>query len=145
MRRTLPAVLTAAFLTPLLVAAPADAGQRSPVTFDDTRVFAEDNPPGDATTSLAECATAVTVDRRAKGLELRPRGVFIGIRDFQCGGGTGFVVRLTATFGEGGSFGRWSIVDSYGDLSGLSGSGTLVGEPIDGGIIDHYSGWVTMH
>lgn len=31
----------------------------------------------------------------------RTHGVFFGVRDFQCGGGTGFVVRLTANFSYG--------------------------------------------
>jgi hypothetical protein len=73
------------------------------------------------------------------------KGIFTALRDFQCGGGTGFVVRLRASFANEGSSGTWSIVDAYGDLAGLSGSGKLVGEPVEGGIIDHYNGWVTVH
>lgn len=149
MNARLPAALTAALLAPLLcaplVAAPAHAGTRSTITIDDTRVFAPDNPPGEATTSLAGCAHATSVDVRAKGIGNPVKGVFIGIRDFQCGDGSGFVVRLQATFGAGGSSGTWSVTTSYGDLAGMSGSGRLVGEPVDGGIIDHYTGAITLH
>ena len=78
--------------------------------------------------------------------------MFIGVRDFQCGGGTGFVVRLTANFSDG-SYGSWSIVDAYGALDGMRGSGKIVGtafgggteDPSDDGIDDHYTGSVVMH
>ena len=143
--RTL-AALALALTAPLLLAPAADGGTRMPISFDDTRIVSDENLPGDATTSLAGCATAVSVDQRVHAAFPKPHGVFIGIRDFQCGGGDGFVVRLTARFGEGGSSGSWSIVTSYGDLAGMSGSGKLVGEPFgDDGIIDHYTGWVTLH
>src|SRR5690349_17945763 len=122
MHRSLPAALTAALLGPLLcaplLAAPALAGTRGTITIDDTRIFAEGNPPGDATTSLPGCAHATSVDQRAKGLGTPVKGLFIGIRDFQCGNGSGFVVRLQASFGAGGSSGTWSITTSYGDLAG---------------------------
>ena len=150
MHRSLPAVLTAVLVSPLLcapllAAAPAQAGTRGTITIDDTRLFAPDNPPGEAVTSLPGCAHATSVDLRAKGLGTPVKGVFIGIRDFRCDGGSGFVVRLQASFGAGGSSGTWSITTSYGDLAGLSGSGRLVGEPVDGGIIDHYTGAITRH
>lgn len=145
MRRTLAVTaLTVAVAAPLLVGTPAPAATRTQARFDDTRIFAPDDPPGSATTSLPGCATATTVDQRVQVAETPFKGIFIGIRDFQCGGDSGFVVRLQASFADTGSSGTWSIVDSYGDLAGLSGSGKLVGEPIEGGIIDHYSGWVTL-
>jgi len=151
MHRSLPPAVAAALLGQLLcaplllVAAPAQAGTRGTLTIDDTRVFAEDNPPGAATTSLPGCPHATSVDQRAKGLGTPVKGIFIGLRDFQCGDGSGFVVRLQATFGNEGSSGTWSITKSYGDLAGLSGSGRLVGEPVEGGIIDRYSGAITLH
>jgi hypothetical protein len=69
----------------------------------------------------------------------------------QCADGvSGFVVRLTANFSDG-SYGSWSIVDSYGALAGMSGAGKITGtgfggdtpDPADDGIDDHYTGWVT--
>ena len=103
------------------------------------------HPPGSATTSLPGCATATTVDQRGQLVGTPIKGIFTALRDFQCGGGTGFVGRLRASFANEGSSGTWSIVEGYGDLAGLSGSGKLVGEPVEGGIIDHYNGWVTVH
>ena len=134
--------------TPLLMAPTAHAGTRGTIDFTDHRVGLETSS---VTTDLAACPTAVAVDRRAHVEFTRHHGVFHGVRDMQCGDGTGFVVRLTARFGEGGSTGTWSIVDAYGDLEGLHGAGTLVGtgfggdteDPSDDGIDDHYTGWIT--
>jgi hypothetical protein len=146
MRSTLAVTaLTVAVATPLLVGTPAPAATRTQARFDDTRIFTPDNPPGSATTSLPGCATATTVDQRGQLVGTPIKGIFTALRDFQCGGGTGFVVRLRASFANEGSSGTWSIVEGYGDLAGLSGSGKLVGEPVEGGIIDHYNGWVTVH
>jgi hypothetical protein len=36
-------------------------------------------------------------------------------------------VRLNARFGGGGSTGTWTLVDAWGELAGLKGSGSLVG------------------
>ena len=100
---------------------------------------------------MEQCPTAVAIDLRGKFAETRPEhAVFIGVRDFQCGDGSGFVVRLTAHIGVGpGSFGAWSIVDSYGGLAGMQGSGKVAGTFFDSdgddeldGIDDHYSGMV---
>ena len=74
----------------------------------------------------------------------------MAVRDFQCGGGTGLVVRLTANFADG-SFGSWSIIDAYGALKGLHGSGRVTGtrsggdteDPDDDGMDDHDAGWIT--
>ena len=45
----------------------------------------------------------------------------------------------------------WSIIDAYGALEGLHGSGKVIGtrfggeteDPDDDGIDDHYAGWIT--
>jgi hypothetical protein len=152
MRRTalLPVVVSAAALAAPLVALPAaDAATRTPISFTDHRVGLESSA---VTTSLPECPTAEAVDLMTHVEFTRSHGVFIGIRDIQCGDGTGFVVRLTAAFGDGGSFGSWSIVDSYGELAGMRGSGKITGipfggdteDPADDGIDDVYTGWVTL-
>ncbi|MFC6285476.1 hypothetical protein ACFP3Q_06045 [Nocardioides sp. GCM10027113] len=128
---------------------PAAAASRVPVEFTDTRLFTSDT--GQVTTSLAECPTATSVDVMARaaftGSGSGFLGVFVGVRDIQCDQGGGFVVRLSARFGQGGSVGSWSVVDSYGSLAGLRGAGSLVGEPLDAGgvagIADHYTGTLT--
>jgi hypothetical protein len=71
-------------------------------------------------------------------------GVFAGYKVFDCGSENGFVVRLNARFGGSGSVGTWSVIDAWGSLAGMSGTGTLTGDPIDGGIIDSYVGTVTL-
>ena len=154
MRRTIlvPAVSAlTALAAPFLSLPAAQAATRSPIDFTDHRVGFGDAVTSEVTTNLAECPTAVAVDLMAHAEFTRTHGVFIGVRDIQCGSGTGFVVRLTATFGGGGSFGSWSIVDSYGALAGMRGAGKIVGtgfggeteDPADDGIDDHYTGWVT--
>ena len=139
--------LTAGLATPLLVAPAAGAATSGTIDFTDHRVGLDSSS---VTTDLPECPTAVAVDLMDHVEFTRTHGVFIGIRDFQCGGGTGFVVRLTANFSDG-SFGSWSIVDAYGALEGLHGSGKIVGtafggdteDPSDDGIDDHYTGRIT--
>lgn len=68
-------------------------------------------------------------------------GVFNGTKVFSCADGqSGFAVRLQARFGEGGSTGTWNVVDGWGDLAGIKGSGSLVGVPTASGIDDFYTG-----
>lgn len=136
-----------AIATTCLFVPSADAGTRGTIDFTDHRLGFDQSS---VTTDLAECPTAVAVDLRSHTEFTRTHGVFVGVRDFQCGDGTGFVVRLTANFSDL-SVGTWSIVDSYGELEGLRGSGTVVGtafgfeteDPSDDGIDDHYTGSIT--
>ena len=132
------------------VASSANAATRDTIDFTDHKVGFTGSS---VTTDLEQCPTAVAVDLRGKFVETRPEhAVFIGVRDFQCADGSGFVVRLTANIGVGpGSLGSWSIVDSYGALEGMRGSGKLVGTLFDSdgddepdGIDDHYIGVVTL-
>jgi hypothetical protein len=140
-------VLTVTALAVALPAATASAATRTAVHITDTRTFAG---ASSVTTDLAECPTATTTDLRVHVADVPDGGIFFGLRDFQCSDDSGFVVRLTARFGAEGSTGTWSIVDAYGDLEGLHGSGTLEGVPIDEdgdgeaeGIQDFYTGTVT--
>jgi hypothetical protein len=148
--RTGLAVASAALFGVGFLALPASAATRVAIDFTDHRDFAGNSA---VTTDLEQCPTAVAVDLRAKFVETRPEhAVFIGIRDFQCSDGSGFVVRLTANVGVGpGTLGSWSIVDSYGALEGMRGSGKLTGTLFDtdgdgepDGIDDHYTGVVTL-
>jgi hypothetical protein len=133
-----------------LVASSANAATRTAIEFTDHR---DEFTESSVTTDLEQCPTAVATDLRGKFVETQPEhGVFVGIRDFQCADGSGFVVRLTANIGVGpGSLGSWSIVDSYGALEGMRGSGKIVGTFFDSdgddepdGIEDHYTGMVTL-
>lgn len=145
-RISLLSAFAAGLTAPLLMQPAADATSRATIDFTDHRVGLDSSS---VTTDLSECPTAVAVDVTTH-VEFTPtHGVFIWTRDFQCGGGTGFVVRLTANFSDG-SLGSWSIVDAYGALDGMRGSGKIVGtsfggdteDPSDDGIDDHYTGWI---
>ena len=137
------AALSVALFASALLAPAAQAGTRTTIEFTDVRTF---DGTSSVTTDLADCPTATGVDLRGRVVGARPHGVFIGIRDFQCGDGSGFVVRLTARFTDDGSTGSWSIVSACGNLAGLRGAGKLVGTPTGApGISDHYTGWVTWH
>jgi hypothetical protein len=64
-------------------------------------------------------------------------GSFIGDKEFTCDGGeSGFTLRLKARFGGGGSTGSWTVADGWGDLTGLKGSGSLVGVPVTEVLLD---------
>ena len=141
-RSTMLTVAVAGLAAPLLLAAPAHAGTKENIRITDTRTITSDT--GSATTTLAECEHADSVDVRFQVGGGPIKGVFIGIRDFQCDDGGGLVIRLTASFTEAGSSGSWSIMDSYGPLAGISGSGQLIGVPTKkGGIVDYYVGSIT--
>ena len=80
-----------------------------------------------------ECRSPLhSVGRRVR----RRQGVHVHRR------GAGFVLRLRASFGEGGSTGSWTVASGSGDLDGLKGSGSLVGIPTEVGIDDVYTGTV---
>lgn len=147
MAMTRVAAVGVALAAPLLMVPAADAATRHTIDITDHRVGSDFSA---VTTDLPECPTAVAADRMTHVEFTRTHGVFVALRDFECGGGTGFVVRLTANFADG-SFGSWSIIDAYGALEGLHGSGKVIGtrfggdteDPGDDGIDDHYTGWIT--
>ena len=150
MRRTHVMSLPVLIVALASLAAPTvEAGSRGSIEFTDTRTIGD--TVGSATTSLAGCEEATTVDLRTHiaimhGAPSAVDRVFVGIRDFQCDDDSGFVVRLTAKIpSEGDTSGTWSIVSSYGDLRGLRGTGGLVGTHFPGGVVDHYSGSITAH
>jgi hypothetical protein len=102
----------------------------------------EDPPEPDVFTSSIEgCTSGTVVDADADAAFTPWGGVFRGVKEFTCSGEeSGFSVRLVARFGAGGSEGSWTVVSGWGGLSGLKGSGKLVGTPIQDGIEDHYVG-----
>jgi hypothetical protein len=116
------------------------AGTRTAVTMDVPTTFDEVADHFTAT-GLAGCATGVVEDGGAKVVFAPPHGVFAGDKVFLCDGSdSGMVVRLNARFGNPGSVGTWAIIDSWGVLAGLQGQGSLTGDPIPNGILDHYTG-----
>lgn len=151
MRRVGSISLAAAALAlPIMLAPEAQAASKIDVVIEDTRTFDPENQVelSEVETNIPGCETGVTVDERVNVAFTPNNGIFLGIRDFQCDSGSGgLVIRLTAQFsyeGEGSS-GTWSVVDSYGDLEGLHGAGTLTGTSTPDGIIDVYTGTLTWH
>ena len=145
MRKLVAISAAIGLLLAFVVAAPVAAGTRTDVTMTVTTTF-DDFPDEFVATGLPDCEWGLVYTEGAMAQFTRTRGVFSGYKVFACEGGeeNGFVVRLSARFGESGSIGTWAVVASWGTLAGLSGAGKLSGDPIDGGIIDTYVGTVTL-
>lgn len=125
----------------LVTASPAQAGTRVPVLLVDDQVFGAETST--FTSNIPGCPTGTSTTLRGMVRE-RP-GVFRGTREFVCNSGVAsFTVNLSARFGEGGSVGTWSVIESTGVLGDVHGAGTLVGTPLPGGIQDTYTGTVTV-
>jgi hypothetical protein len=125
----------------VLFAAPAQAVDRFEVHLADTQSFEE--LPGTFTSNIVGCPTGTSTTERGM-VQFRP-GVFRGTRTFTCDSGIGSVtVNLSARFGEGGSVGTWSIASGTGAFVDVHGAGKLVGTPLTDGILDTYTGTVTV-
>jgi len=145
MRRLLATAAILGLLTAVAVVAPVSAKTRINVTMTVPTFF--DIDPSAFTASIPGCTEGWTYSG-GKAVFPPPNGIFAGYKLFDCGDDTGFLVRLNARFsytGEG-SVGTWTIVDSWGDLAGMTGSGKLTGVPIEGenAITDNYVGTVTL-
>lgn len=144
MRRSLRHGLLGASILLLAGVAPVAAADRhhvsitAPTTFDGV-------PDPFWATGIPGCDTGIVEDGPAH-IQFTPApGVFAGFKVFWCDGSdSGFVLRLNAMFGPGGSTGTWSVVDAWGSAHGMHGAGKLVGDPIPGGgILDQYHGIIT--
>jgi len=143
MRQTLRSGLLVASILGLIVVAPVAAAERQAISITATTTFDEivdtfiaDGLPG--------CAAGTVENGPAHAQFTRALGVFAGYKVFDCGSGNGFVLRLNARFGPGGSLGTWGVVDAWGTVAGMRGAGRLTGDPIEGGIIDNYEGTVIL-
>ena len=125
----------------MLFAAPAQAADRFDAVLADAENF--EGLPGTFTSNIPGCPTGTSTTERGM-VQFRP-GVFRGTRTFTCDSGIGSVtVNLSARFGEGGSVGTWAVVSGTGAFVGVHGAGKLVGTPITDGILDTYTGTVTV-
>jgi hypothetical protein len=144
MRRILAFSVGLGLILTVLFVAPVSAGTRTNVTMTVTTIFDPD-PDAFVATGIPGCASGVVYDGGANVRLTRALGMFAGYKVFDCGDDNGFVVFLSARFGPGGSVGTWSVVDAWGSAAGMSGSGKLIGDPIEtGGITDNYFGTVTF-
>lgn len=146
MRRHASAIVVIAALAIGALAGPvAAAPSMQEVTITALTTF--DGEPGTFASDLEGCETGTVEDGPVKIVFTPAPGIFAGFKVFMCeGGSSGFVLRLNARFGAGGSVGTWSVVQSSGSLDGMRGSGKLVGVPFpDGtGVTDTYSGTVVF-
>jgi hypothetical protein len=145
MRRVLAIASAATLLLVVIGAAPVAASTRGSVSIDVMTTF-DAIPDAFTASGLGGCTSGTARNGPAVD-QLTPGAVnvFAGFKVFSCdGSNTGFVLRVDARFGIGGSVGTWSVVDSWGELAALHGAGSLFGVPIVNGIFDHYSGTLTF-
>ena len=145
MRKLVELAVALGLVLSAMVVAPVSAGSRQGVTMTVTTTF-DEVPDAFSATGIPDCDWGSVYDAGSNLAFTPVQGVFAGVKVFDCedSGENGFVVRLNARFGEGGSVGTWAIVGSWGSLAGLSGAGTLTGDPIENGIIDTYAGTVVL-
>ena len=147
MRRLLATSAILGLLVAVVAVTPVSARTRIDVTMTVATLLAQE--ASEFTATVPGCTEGLTYT--GGNAAFPPRfGVFIGYKLFACDGSeeTGFLVRLNAKFSYSGagSVGTWTIVDSWGDLAGMTGSGKLAGVPIEGenGITDYYIGTITL-
>ena len=147
MRRLLATSAVLGLLMAVVAVAPVSAGTRIDVTMTVPTYFEQE--ANEFTATIPGCTEGLNYTGGNAAFP-PPFGVFIGYKVFECDGSeeTGFLVRLNARFSYSGadSVGTWTIVDAWGDLAGMTGSGKLIGVPMEGenGITDYYVGTVTL-
>src|SRR3990172_5954056 len=117
-------LLSAAF--GLTAIAPVAAVERQAISITATTTFDEIVDTFTAE-GLPGCAAGTVEDGPANVRFTPAPGIFAGFKVFDCGSGSGFVLRLNARFGPGGSVGTWSVVDAWGSVAGMQGAGGLTG------------------
>ena len=128
MRKVAGPTLIAVVAALLLAVAPVAAAARTAVHMEVATNFDPADDPFTAS-GIPGCSSGTVANGEDPLVNFtRPFGIYAGYKVFDCGGGSGFRVRLNAMFSySGGSVGTWSIVDAWGNLAGLQGSGKLVG------------------
>lgn len=143
MRKVAGLGLVAVVAVLLVAVAPVAAAARTTVQIEVQTNF---DPADDPFTAdgISGCSSGFASNGDAHVQFTRYHGNFNGYKVFDCGDDTGFVVRLNALFSySGGSVGSWAIVDAWGTLTGLQGSGKLVGTSTgESSILDVYDGTI---
>jgi hypothetical protein len=98
---------------------------------------------------ICDSGTAVTDPVFIAGFGRMGRGVgtFHLVKTLTCDDGSGtfqILVNAATAPSSPGTLGGFSVVGGTGDYAGLRGAGSLVGTGQDGGIIDVYTGMLTM-
>lgn len=125
----------------LVAAAPVAAAPRATVHMEVQTNFDPADDPFTAN-GIDGCSSGTVGNGYNTVKFTRTHGEFVGYKVFDCGDGTGFLVRLNASFDySGGSVGSWAIVNAWGAVAGLQGSGKLVGTSTgESSILDVYDG-----
>ncbi len=143
MRRAIALSVVLGMMLAVAAVGTVSAGARQAITMTVTTTF-DENPDAFTATGIPGCEEGLVFEAGAHFQITPAPGIFAGYKAFDCGDDTGFLVRLNARFGPDGSVGTWAIVDSWGDLAGLTGAGRLTGDPIENGVIDSYVGSVIL-
>jgi hypothetical protein len=96
---------------------------------------------------LCPDGTATTDFHRFGGSDRSRAGTFHLDKIMTCSDGSGtFTIRVDAAtrFGSPTDQGGWSVLGGTGDYEGLKGGGNLVGTYVEDGIIDLYTGLVSL-
>jgi hypothetical protein len=126
----------------MVMASPAVAAERQPVTITATTMFLVDSDNFTAT-GLPGCASGTVVDGKNMVRFTPFGGIYAGYKIFTCTDNVnGFILRLNAHFGVEGLASTWAVVDSWGSLGWMHGAGKLYGVGITDGVIDNYVGTV---
>ena len=141
MRSVVGLGLAAAVALLVVAVVPVAAASRTAAHIEAQTNFDPADDPFTAT-GISGCASGTVANGDNTTNFMRMHGLYVGYKVFDCGGDTGFLVRLNASFDySGGSVGTWSIVDAWGAVAGLQGSGKLVGTSTgESSILDVYDG-----
>jgi hypothetical protein len=146
---------SARILRPILIACAMVAAMAVPVSAESSQVTIQVTQVGDTQTfttsggALCPGGTAETTFEKFGGSFIAgAAGSFHGYTTLTCSDGSGsFRITFDAAtvFGSPQDQGGWHVIDGTDDYAGMTGGGNLVGTYIPNGIIDLYTGRVSLH
>jgi hypothetical protein len=142
-RRILVVVCAAGLLLAVLAPTTAAASRPQPVTIDSTMMITLPEAPNSGTfmrTSGSDliCASGTVLDGRyVWGL---PDHLLVD-KTFDCGDGS-IHLRLSVHFSDVGETFTWTVLGGTDAYASLHGHGTGTTEPTEGGVINHYTGFL---
>lgn len=143
--RILRSIVVACALV-IAIAGPTSARSASPVTIELTSINGIETftTTGDV---LCPEGTSENSFEKFGGSFNSAAGSFHGYKTLTCSDGSGsFQITYDAAtkFGSPQDQGGWHVIDGTDDYAGMTGGGNLVGTYITDGIIDLYTGWVSL-
>lgn len=147
MSRRIARALLVAFTAMVVMAAPVSAGADN-VTIWVTGVNGVETFTTDGGGGLClEGTSENTFEKFGGSFVAGAAGSFHGYKTLTCADGSGsFRITYDAATHDGSpqDQGGWHFIDGTGDYEGIQGGGNLVGTYIENGIIDAYTGRVTL-